>query len=100
MSASGRARYAPRRLLPRTLRGRLIAGLVAILTVACAAVGLVTYLAVQSSLSRELNNQLQTATGLAYNCWERADDSGSPAASSAAPGDDAPASTSTAAWTG
>jgi len=45
--------------LPRTLRGRLIAGLVALLAVACAAVGLVTYLAVQGSLSRELNSQLQ-----------------------------------------
>jgi two-component system OmpR family sensor kinase len=61
---------APRKLLPRTLRGRLIAGLVALLTAACAAVGLVTYFAVQGSLSRELNSQLQTATGLAYNCWE------------------------------
>jgi two-component system OmpR family sensor kinase len=59
-----------RNLLPRTLRGRLIAGLVALLTAACAAVGLVTYLAVQSSLSGELNSELQTATGLAYNCWE------------------------------
>jgi two-component system OmpR family sensor kinase len=61
---------ARRRLLPRTLRGRLIAGLMALLTVACAAVGLVTYLAVQGSLSRELNGELQTATSLAYNCWE------------------------------
>jgi two-component system OmpR family sensor kinase len=56
--------------LPRTLRGRLIAGLLALLTVACAAVGLVTYLAVQDSLSSELNSELQTATGLAYNCWD------------------------------
>jgi two-component system OmpR family sensor kinase len=60
----------PRTLLPRTLRGRLIAGLVMLLTLACATVGLVTYFAVQGALSRELNNQLQTATGLAYNCWE------------------------------
>jgi two-component system, OmpR family, sensor kinase len=55
---------------PRTLRGRLIAGLVALLALACATVGLVTYFAVQGSLSRELNSELQTATGLAYNCWE------------------------------
>jgi two-component system, OmpR family, sensor kinase len=55
--------------LPRTLRGRLIAGLVALLAVACATVGLVTYFAVQGALSRELNGELQTATGLAYNCW-------------------------------
>jgi two-component system OmpR family sensor kinase len=60
----------PRTPLPRTLRGRLIAGLVMLLTLACATVGIVTYFAVQGALSRELNNQLQTATGLAYNCWE------------------------------
>jgi two-component system OmpR family sensor kinase len=57
------------RALPRTLRGRLIAGLLALLTAACATVGLVTYLAVQRSLSGELNNDLQTATGLAYQCY-------------------------------
>jgi len=62
---------APRRLLPRTLRSRLIAGLMALLFVACAAIGLVTYLTIQGSLSNELNNELQTATGLAYNCWEQ-----------------------------
>jgi two-component system, OmpR family, sensor kinase len=56
--------------LPRTLRGRLIAGLVALLAVACATVGLVTYFAVQGALTRELNGELQTATGLAYNCWD------------------------------
>jgi two-component system, OmpR family, sensor kinase len=102
MSALGP--FTPRRLLPRTLRGRLIAGLVAILTVACAAVGLVTYLAVQGSLSRELNNQLQTATGLAYNCWERETDGGSHSASGpAASGKDGSGTAgeaSTAAWTG
>ncbi|HEY6492661.1 MAG TPA: HAMP domain-containing sensor histidine kinase, partial [Trebonia sp.] len=65
-----RGALAPGRLLPRTLRGRLIAGLVALLTAACATVGLVTYLAVQGYLSGELNSELQTATGLAYNCWE------------------------------
>src|SRR6185437_9366464 len=60
-------------LLPRTLRGRLIAGLVALLAVGCATVGVVTYFAVQGALSRELNGELQTATSLAYNCWERQD---------------------------
>ena len=58
------------RVVPRTLRGRLIAGLLVLLTVACATVGLVTYLAVQNSLARELNNNLQTATGLAYDCFD------------------------------
>jgi two-component system, OmpR family, sensor kinase len=60
------------RALPRTLRGRLIAGLLALLTAACATVGLVTYLAVQRSLSSQLNNDLQTATGLAYECYNPA----------------------------
>jgi two-component system OmpR family sensor kinase len=61
----------PRTLLPRTLRGKLIAGLVALLTAGCAAVGMVTYFAVEHSLSSELTSQLQTATGLAYKCWEQ-----------------------------
>ena len=60
---------SPSRALPRTLRGRLIAGLLVLLTVACATVGVVTYLAVQNSLARELSNNLQTATGLAYDCF-------------------------------
>jgi two-component system, OmpR family, sensor kinase len=50
------------------LRGRLIAGLLTLLIGACATVGLVTYLAVRDSLSGGLNNDLQTATGLAYEC--------------------------------
>src|SRR5258708_33650088 len=62
---------AANRLLPRTLRGRLIAGLVALLAIASASVGLVTYFAVRGALTRELNSQLQTATDLAYNCWEQ-----------------------------
>ena len=62
--------------LPRTLRGRLIAGLVALLAVACATVGLVTYLAVQGALTRELDGELQTATSLAYNCWNHQVDVG------------------------
>jgi two-component system OmpR family sensor kinase len=56
---------------PRTLRGRLITGLVALLALACATVGIVTYLAVARALDSGLDNDLQTATGLAYNCWER-----------------------------
>jgi two-component system, OmpR family, sensor kinase len=56
------------RVVPRTLRGRLIAGLLTLLVGACATVGLVTYLAVRGSLSDGLNNDLQTATGLAYQC--------------------------------
>ena len=60
-----------RSLLPRTLRGRLIAGLVALFAIGCATVGVVTYFAVQGELSRGLDNDLQTATGLAYKCWEQ-----------------------------
>jgi two-component system, OmpR family, sensor kinase len=56
-----------RRLAPRTLRGRLIAGLVALLAIACAAVGLTAYIAVRNSVSSSLNAQLQTAsTGWVY----------------------------------
>jgi two-component system OmpR family sensor kinase len=104
-SAAGSTKLLPRRIVPRTLRGRLIAGLVALLTAACAAVGLVTYFAVQGSLSRELNNQLQTATGLAYNCWQRADGDGGSGASSPPAGQasaygDSTSHPSTAAWTG
>ena len=57
------------RVVPRTLRGRLIAGLLTLLIVACATVGLVTYLAVRNSLSGGLDSDLQTATGLAYECF-------------------------------
>jgi two-component system OmpR family sensor kinase len=58
--------------LPRTLRGRLIAGLVALLALGCAAVGLATYIAVDRALTGDLKQQLQTATGLGYQCWEQA----------------------------
>jgi two-component system OmpR family sensor kinase len=54
----------------RTLRGRLIAGLLALLAIGCATVGLITYLAVQGSLSGELGRQLQTATSLANQCLD------------------------------
>ncbi len=70
---TGRRRFrVPRALVrpPRTLRGRLIAGLLALLAAGCATVGLVTYFTVQGTLSDEVNTELQTATGLAYKCWE------------------------------
>jgi two-component system OmpR family sensor kinase len=56
--------------IPRTLRGRLIAGLMALLALGCATVGLVTYFSVQSLLSGELTKQLQTATSLANQCLD------------------------------
>jgi two-component system, OmpR family, sensor kinase len=52
----------------RTLRGRLIAGLVLLLAVACAAVGAVTYFAVQRSLSNELDAQLLAASTAWNSC--------------------------------
>jgi two-component system OmpR family sensor kinase len=55
-------------LIPRTLRGRLIAGLVALLAVGCATVGVTIYVTARNSLLRETTGQLQTATGLWYNC--------------------------------
>ena len=54
----------------RTLRGRLIAGLVTLLAIACATVGVVTYFAVQRSLTGDLHNQLQAATSYANTCLD------------------------------
>jgi two-component system, OmpR family, sensor kinase len=49
-------------LAGRTLRARLIAGLVALLFVACAAVGLVTYLSLHGFLIGQLDENLQAAS--------------------------------------
>jgi two-component system OmpR family sensor kinase len=54
----------------RTLRGKLIAGLVTLLAIACATVGVVTYFAVQRSLVDGLHNQLQAATSDVNNCLD------------------------------
>jgi two-component system OmpR family sensor kinase len=54
----------------RTLRGKLIAGLVTLLAIACATVGVVTYFAVQRSLAGDLHNQLQAATSDVNNCLD------------------------------
>jgi two-component system OmpR family sensor kinase len=100
------SRFTPRHLLPRTLRSRLIAGLVVLLTAACATIGLVTYLAVQRELSSDLNTELQTATNLAYSCWERqaiADGTqsrGGNAPGTGKPGTGNSSNASTAVWTG
>ncbi len=48
-------------LAGRTLRGRLIAGLLALLAVACAGVGLVTYIALRGFLFHGLDEQLTAA---------------------------------------
>jgi two-component system, OmpR family, sensor kinase len=54
----------------RSLSGRLIAGLVALLALGCATVGLVTYVAIQRALTNELDNQLQAATSVANTCLD------------------------------
>jgi two-component system OmpR family sensor kinase len=70
MSRVARPRRHRYRRLTRTLSGRLIAGLVALLTMAVATVGVVTYLAFQRALSGELDNQLQAATSVANSCLD------------------------------
>ena len=55
-------------LAGRTLRGRLIAGLVALLAVACAAVGIVTYLSLRGFLLGQLDDQLQAASARFTMC--------------------------------
>jgi two-component system OmpR family sensor kinase len=52
----------------RTLRARLIAGLVALLFVACAAVGVVTYVKLRGALFGQLDEQLQAASSRYAMC--------------------------------
>ena len=54
----------------RTLRGRLIAGLVALLAVACAAIGLVTYVGLRHGLMSQLDEQLGAASARYSTCLE------------------------------
>jgi two-component system OmpR family sensor kinase len=64
-TGSGRpARWLAR----RTLRGRLIAGLLALLAVACAAVGAVTYVSLHSYLLGQLDQQLMQASVRYQQC--------------------------------
>ena len=56
----------------RTLRGRLIAGLLALLAVACAAIGLVTYVGLRHGLMSQLDEQLGAASARYNNCLESA----------------------------
>jgi two-component system, OmpR family, sensor kinase len=56
----------------RSLSGRLIAGLVALLALGCATVGVVTYFAIQRALYNELDNQLQAATSVVNSCLDYA----------------------------
>jgi len=65
--AAGRGRPA-RWLARRTLRGRLIAGLLALLAVACAAVGIVTYVSLHGYLLGQLDQQLGQASDRYQAC--------------------------------
>jgi two-component system, OmpR family, sensor kinase len=58
----------------RTLHGRLIAGLVVLLAIACASVGGTSYIAVRGELFNEVNNRLQTATTLTFGCEDQSAD--------------------------
>ncbi|MGH3170332.1 MAG: sensor histidine kinase [Trebonia sp.] len=55
----------------RTMRGRLMLGLVALLAIACASVGGTSYFAVKRSLFGEIGADLQTATSLAFSCEDQ-----------------------------
>jgi two-component system OmpR family sensor kinase len=65
-------------LAGRTLRGRLIAGLVTLLFVACAAVGAVTYLSLHSFLLGQLDEQLQAASMRFTSCVDGGPPGGQP----------------------
>ena len=54
----------------RTLRGRLVAGLLALLAVACAAIGVVTYVGLQHGLMSQLDQQLGAASSRYSTCLE------------------------------
>jgi two-component system OmpR family sensor kinase len=61
----------PRRrltVLPRTLRSRLVIGLVVLFAIGCATVGVTTYMTAKNSLLNEINGQTRTATSLLFNC--------------------------------
>jgi len=64
-SPAGRLR---RWLGGRTLRARLIAGLLALLFVACAAVGVVTYVALRGFLLGQVDDQLKAASSRFVGC--------------------------------
>jgi two-component system, OmpR family, sensor kinase len=59
---------AGRWLAGRTLRGRLIAGLLGLLALACATVGVVTYTHLHSVLIGQLDAELTTASGRYNGC--------------------------------
>jgi two-component system OmpR family sensor kinase len=69
-TSHGRRPWPARWLARRTLRGRLIAGLLALLAVACAAVGAVTYVSLHGYLLGQLDQQLAQASGRYQACLQ------------------------------
>jgi two-component system, OmpR family, sensor kinase len=67
-SYSSSVARARRWLAARTLRGRLVAGLLVLLALACASVGAVTYAQLQSVLTNNLNSELQLANMRYVDC--------------------------------
>jgi two-component system, OmpR family, sensor kinase len=65
---SGPAAAARRWLAARTLRGRLITGVVALLALACAAVGVTTYIGLRGFLISQLDGQLTAASQRYTDC--------------------------------
>src|SRR6516162_2366911 len=67
---AGQQRPRGRWLAGRTLSARLITGVLLLLVGACAVIGLVTYLAVRSSMVSALDAQLRSASGTYVSCIE------------------------------
>jgi two-component system, OmpR family, sensor kinase len=67
-AGQGRRPWPERWLRGRTLRGRLIAGLLGLLAVACAAVGIATYVSLHGYLLNQLDQQLVQASGRYQAC--------------------------------
>src|ERR1039458_2950900 len=65
-------------LATRSLRGQLITGLVALLALACAGVGLVTYLVLSHTLLNQLDDQMMAAGGRYASCMEEKHHEGPP----------------------
>jgi two-component system, OmpR family, sensor kinase len=67
-AGQGRRPWPARWLGRRTLRGRLVAGLLALLAVACAAVGVATYVSLHGYLLNHLDQQVAQASGRYQAC--------------------------------
>jgi len=68
MRSPFRSNPVSRWLAARTLRGRLVAGLLALLALSCATVGVVTYTHLHSVLVSQLDTELTGASARYYGC--------------------------------